>query len=418
MSQEEKQIWECIIHFLHKHESLCLQGIGCFRAEEESCLVDPVAKLVYPAKRIIQFESCDEPTTPAFGPFLKRLLGKEDINLEKNLNGFAELFHLALKDRSRLEIEGLGSFRNNVVGITEFEPMPGNPFFDASFGLKPIHFAANLVRTKRITVEQVNEEDPELTEMRESALKELKVMLDHARIAEASKERKSTKLFPLVATTLVLILLANLGIFLFNGPVDQLKDQLVKMNLLGKTGELIDSQHIVVPELTAPEPILDMPVENTVSELVSDSIVLHIGSVYRRGFIDFDSLIYGSNPPSVDPTQVTNSLPVENIDEIKVEEKVIVNDVVLPRIESVDAIEKGVESGFYVIAGAFRIEANARRLTAQLQKDGDVSARMFKPKNHRYFLVAYGKGHTMNQAMNLLEKKQQNCPDVWVYSAY
>jgi cell division protein FtsN len=85
---------------------------------------------------------------------------------------------------------------------------------------------------------------------------------------------------------------------------------------------------------------------------------------------------------------------------------------------NVDAQENGIDKGFYVIAGAFKSEDNANKMKAKMVKKGDTSAIVFKPSSYPYYLVSYQKSKTLNQALNLLEKKDDANPAIWVYCAY
>lgn len=420
VGQAEKQLWSVIAHYLHKHNELCLAGMGRFACTVNECRVDPVAKLMFPAGKTVFFQSGDFATTPDFSLFLKTVLGKTDLDVDDKLLQFASLFRAGLKEKGKFEVEGFGSFRTNVMGEPEFEQHSSVSFRDESYGLKPVHFAANLVKTKRITIDK-EEEDPELTEMRESALKELKVMLDQARVAEASKEKKSSLLFPVVATVLILILLANIGFFLYKGPVDDLKTQVSKMNLLGKTEELIDSQHAVSTEVPAATPAEEVK-EPVVAK--ADSIAMHLGNVYQTSFYCFDSSAYQQPVVVSAPVETPAPAEIPVVEPLSVQpeaapiEKATVAESDLPNMVNVDAAENAIDKGFYVIAGAFREVSNAKRMVDKLQSKGDSGALMFKPNSHPYYLVAYSRGNTLNQALTLLENKEKQHPSVWVYCAY
>ncbi|MCF8425423.1 MAG: SPOR domain-containing protein [Bacteroidia bacterium] len=468
-------IWQFIKHYLHKHNELCIVGFGRFAAQVHEFNIDPVAKKVIPSFRKIYFQPGEFDTSIEFVEFLASSLEMPSIEIVDKLGLFVNGFQNHVSTAQKVEIEGFGLFKFNVMGELEFESALSSNFDDISFGLKPIHFAANLLKTKRIVVDKVDtEEEEELTQMRESALKELKVLLDSARIADSEKQKKSSKVFPIIATVLTLILVINLGFFLFKGPVDQLKQQISKMSTLGQTEAIIDSQFakptpeiiaepiakeidVVKPEPSkeeiiiesTPAPALETPKKDlTISPDIKKEIILSEPKIEtpiqkeieptdifkRSGGFDFDSTFYTqisvesipTPTPIIDveiqstpfvketPLVQTETEKYEPITEVAVE----VETYDMPNMVNVDAKSNGIEKGFYVIAGAFKVPANANKFKEKLVKNGDSQAVVFKPKSHPYFLVAYKKGETLNQALNLLEKKEDKNPSIWVYCAY
>ena len=468
-------IWQFIKHFLHKHNELCIAGLGRFAAQVHEFTIDPVAKKVIPSSRKIYFQPGEFQSSIEFIEFLATSLELESVEIVDKLNQFVTGFQKHINTIQKVEIESFGLFKFNVMGELEFESALSSNFDELSFGLKPIHFAANLLKTKRIIVDKVDsEEEEELTQMRESALKELKVLLDSARISDSEKQKKSSKVFPIIATVLTLILVINLGFFLFKGPVNQLKQQISKMSTLGQTEAIIDSQfakptpeiiaepiakelELIKPEPSkeetiiesAPSPVLEATKkEITIAPEVKKEIILPepiietpilkelepIDIFKRSGGFDFDSTFYTPIPiesisiPTSNTVAEIPSKPIvkeaplvqtetekyEPITEVAVE----VETYDMPNMVNVDAKSNGIEKGFYVIAGAFKVPANANKFREKLVKNGDSQAVVFKPKSHPYFLVAYKKGETLNQALNLLEKKEDKNPSIWVYCAY
>jgi nucleoid DNA-binding protein len=470
----EQHIWDLIRHYLHKHTELCLLDFGRFAAQSNDFSVDPIAKKISPAQKRIYFQAGTFTHTPEFLLFSETILPGTSDEIVHNLNQFILRFKAELQQKKRIEIEDLGVFKFNVMGEIDFESVQSDPFLDNTFGLKPIHFAANLLKTKRIVVETPEEEDAALIEMRESALKELKVLLDNARVAESNQVQKSNKVFPIVATVLTLILLLNLALFLYKGPVDELKQQISQMNIFGNAANLLDSQQL---EITAPntveipnqvepksvtpavtpkeeaktEPaIVEAPekpevletteapkpsvVESKLETVKEVSGAAAIGKYLIKGSFEFDSTIYSILPdapaavlvqPEIKTTETTDlansNKSLEAAMETKsesVEDKAEVSNYDLPYMLNVDAQINDIEKGFYVIAGAFKIEANANKYKDQLIKKGNASAIVIKPSKYPYYLVSYQKDKNLNKALSLLEQKEKNHPSIWVYCAY
>ncbi len=439
LNKAEAHIWELIGHYLHKHNELCIAGFGRFAKQTQGYIVDPVAKKIIPSAHKVYFQVGEFETSPEFIQFLNQCIGSDAQSHVDKLASFVNAVKTDLQANFKLIIPHFGSFSLQVTGELSFECATGISFNENTFGLIPVHFAANLLKTKRIVVEKPEEEgeEKELTQMRESALKELKVLLDNARIAESQKPKKTSKVFPIIASALTLILLVNLGIFLFNGPVDQLKQQVSQMNILGKTGEMLDTQMAQVKPAIAP---VKVEPNIVVAEIPSaDSILQHVSMAYTKGVFDFDSTQYTYQIvlPTADTTIfVSPVMPIANayktpdieipgLDEeiavakpIKKIEKPKALNSGAPNMVNVDALKNGIEKGFYVIAGAFKIEANAQKLKNSLNKKGEIGVVVFKPSAHPYYLVAFQKSANLNQALNILEKNQAIDPTIWVYCAY
>ncbi len=439
LNKAEAHIWELIGHYLHKHNELCIAGFGRFAKQTQGYIVDPVAKKIVPSTHKVYFQVGEFETSPAFIQFLTQCLGTDSSANVNKLQGFVEAVKTELQSNMKLAIPHLGTFILQITGDLSFESAKTETFNENTFGLIPVHFAANLLKTKRIVVEKPEEEgeEKELTQMRESALKELKVLLDNARIAESQKPKKTSKVFPIIASALTLILLVNLGIFLFNGPVDQLKQQISQMNILGKTGEILDTQMAQVKPAMAAVKANPSPV---VEELIStDSISQHFPMAYSKGSFDFDSTQYTYQivlPMEDTIIPVSPIMPIANsyktpepeipgLEEetavakpIKKIEKAKVAKLDAPNMVNVDALKNGIEKGFYVIAGAFKSQANANRFKDKMAQKGEVAALVFKPSTHPFYLVAFQKSANLNQALTILEKNQIIDPSIWVYCAY
>ncbi len=428
MTESELKIAYFIKHYLFSHNELCVAGIGRFVCEVSDFTVDPISKIVSPKKKSINFSQGDFETTPDFIVFLKDY--SDIIYLEDKLNLFGLSLRAAILPGKRFEIEGFGYFKFNILGELDFEPTKNLSFEKSSFGLDAVHFAANLHKVKRMDVSLEEEEDAALSQMRESALKELKVMLDQAKISESVNERKSSKLFPVITTVLILILLVNLGLYLYSGPVDHLKTQVATMGVFGKTGEVIES---TVSESLKVDSIL--PEEKPISK---ESIVLedltqlpmHVALTFHKDSFYFDSIDYCVY--DLVQTEITKVEPQSIIvQENHTNEVIKQKEVVSQKIESqplliedeeieivnVDASINNISTGFYVIAGAFKEEDNAKNLTLKLRKNSYKDAVSVKPEQYPFHLVAYVKKVSLDKAKTAAEQLKLSGKNVWIYAA-
>lgn len=423
MTSSELKIVHFIKHFVYAHNELCLAGIGRFVCEEVEYIVDPVAKLISPCMKKVNFSQGDFITSPAFIDFLSAHSEINDVS--EKLESFPMALKASILPGKRLEIDGFGYFKFNVLGELDFEPLREVSIEKASFGLKPIHFAANLVKVKRLEVSTEEEEDEALVQMRESALKELKVMLDQAKITESSTVKKSNNLFPLIATALTLILLVNLGLFLYSGPIDNIKSQVAKMDIFGQTGEVIEKS--VRETLNTAKPAkseaLLVPAITTINYL---DLTNHIGLSLQRDSFYFDSTSY-TEPILVQADSVTkNSEVILNNNEAvsPLESEVLptatsisIEDTEMEVIKA-NAEHNLIPKGFYVIAGAFKGEDNAANLVQSLRSNGYKESVTVKPETYPFHLAAFARKSKMGQAQKLADKLKADGKTVWIYAAY
>ena len=444
---KEQHIWRIITHYLHKNKELCLYGLGRFAAQSNAFFVDPMAKKIIPAHKKIHFQPGNFEHSPEFLTFCAHLFTCDEVEIVHNLENFINRFTKLLQVNKRIEIENLGVFKYTIIEEIEFESTHQDLFFDNTFGLKPVHFAANLLKTKRIVVETPEEEDLALVEMRESALKELKVLLDNARISESSQPQKNSKAFPIIASVLTLILLANLALFLYKGPVDGLKQQISEMNIAGNATALIDSQQTATTTNLVQQPKTEtadlthaVKKDSIIPEFaVNDNTRATIGSFMNRGNFEFDSMLYTpvieQSSEIIPPTEVSqaqeieeelarlpkepepNKLVINGSKSKQITEPTIAEKSDLPYMVNVEANLNNIEEGYYVVAGAFKVAENAKKYRDQLLNAGNTSALVFKPSKYPYYLVSFKKNNNLTNALEQLKSKESDYPSIWIYAA-
>lgn len=422
MNISDLHIAKSISHYLHNHNELCIEGLGRFSGEEVSFLVDPVAKFIYPANRKLNFAVDNSSTTEDFLLFLEKVCLIH--NPKEKLISFTQSLKQDLQANRKLELEGLGFFKLNVMGEVDFEPYRQESYEASTFGLKPVHFAANLLKVKRIEI-QKEEEDPEVTQMRESALKELKVLLDQVKVTEHAKAKKKSNLFPVVATVLTAVLLINLGFFLFNGPIEDLSKQVAKTNVMGKTGDVLEKAMAEV--IDSAQGDTQNHISNNISgklEEVDYTVVSEkIGLCYKRDTFNFDSLSYTQvlTIEAVQDSVVAAPVSSDNAtvnavnDEVVESVEPVIGD---PEIYHADAAENGIEKGFYIVKGAFKNSKNAANEVVVLRKSGYKSAIWIKPEKYPYHLTAIERSETLNRALDKSEKLMAKGQKVWIFAAF
>ena len=411
---------------MHKHNELAIAGIGKFTSDDQGFMVNPVSKIISPRQKNIRFQAHSDETSAPFVSFFEELHGLDTSSVVDKLSQLAIDFEIFFKSNSKLMIEPFGFFKLDQENQIQWESSKSECFEESSFGLFPVHFAANLTKVKRIIVEkhQHQEEEEDLTYLRESALKELKVLLDNAQISESVKPKKANRVFPIVASVLTLALLINLALFLFKSPDKQSgkqpENQVSQMDMLGNAGEMIDSQSLngIVAEKKVPVDIKAL--EKEISQMISlDSVDKHIGLFISKGDQMFDSSLYTAPPAEAilaEPIIISPAPLIEPIPSaIKSVEPELENTATLI---NTNAAENQVESGFYLIAGAFKGLKNAEKLRQELITKGYKQASVVKPTKYKYKLVFYEKYNTLEEATRAQEKVQDENWEVWVYHAY
>ncbi len=438
MTESDLKIAHFIKHFLYTHEVLCIAGLGRFVCESSKFSLDPVSKSISPNYKVIHFSEVEVETSFEFLDYLRQ---HSNISyIEDRLRQFGSALRAEILPGKRLEIEGFGYFKLNVLGELVFEPIRGVSFQKESFGLPSVQFSANLVKVKRLELPpEEEEEDTELSQMRESALKELKVMLDQAKISESQVEKKDSKIFPIIATVLTLILLINLGFFLYTTPTEDNTASLSKMDVLGKTGEVIEQTVDNVNQAEAqanPSPSVQEPLD-AVSLL---DLSLHVSQVMARDSFYFDSTAYTEAvlvQPEIIPTNEPTT-PINDFEELEpakapklleyskaeakpletIEEGEEFDAITEVETVKVNAIKNKIPKGFYVIVGAFRVEDNAANLVLDMRYKGNKNAITVKPANYPFYLASYGRKKSMDQAMKIAAKLKAEESVVWIYAAY
>jgi hypothetical protein len=429
VTESELKIAYFIKHYLFAHNELCVAGIGRFVCNISEFSIEPISKVISPKHKTINFSQGNFETTPEFITFLK---DNSNISyLDDKLAIFGLSLRAAILPGKRLEIDGFGYFKFNVLGELDFEPIKTLSFEKSTFGLGSIHFAANLHKVKRMDVSSEEDEDEALTIMRESALKELKVMLDQAKISESVKENNNSKLFPVITTVLTLILLVNLGLYLYSGPVDYLKSQVSTMGIFGKTGEVIESkfnESLKFDSILPKESVIN---KESDSHIDLSQLSMHVALTLHKDSFYFDSLDYivfdlvQTESIKVEPQTILVKENINNGVVIKQKEDVIQKIESQPlliedeeiEIVNVDAAFNNISIGFYVIAGAFKGEDNANNLTHKLRKTSYKDAISFKPEQYPLHLVAYGVKSSLEKAKATAERIKSSGRNVWIYAA-
>jgi cell division septation protein DedD len=438
VTESDLKIAHFIKHFLYTHEVLCIAGLGRFVCETSKFSLDPVSKSISPNYKVIHFTEVEVETSFEFLDYLRQ--HSNIAYLEEKLRQFGSALRAEILPGKRLEIEGFGYFKFNVLGELVFEPIRGVSFQKESFGLPSVQFSANLLKVKRLELPPEEEqEDTELSQMRESALKELKVMLDQAKISESQVEKKDNKVFPIIATVLTLILLVNLGFFLYTTPSEDHTASVSKMDVLGKTGEVIEQtvDNVKSLETVSPNASTSQEPLDAISML---DLPLHVSQVMARDSFYFDSTAYTEavlvQPeilPAVEPTPVEQNLEVTvptrankileySKNEISPVEPIVEGEEfdAITEVETVkvNALKNKIPKGFYVIVGAFRVEDNAANLVLDMRYKGNKNAITVKPANYPFYLASYGRKKSMDQAMKIAAKLKAEESVVWIYAAY
>lgn len=418
MTSQNTHTFDLLAHFLRQNHSCQLQCFGEFQVIEVSSHVDPDAQLFHPMGLEPVFVQSNKPTSEDFISYCSSVWAcSYQVSENKIKEQLIESGNY-LSNEGSFTIKGLGSFTKGSNAQIHFRKDAENWTSGISFGLTNIRFTpgANKVRTILVDRSAKPGDMEEISIAREQALRELRLMLEQANIAESGKSQKKIGAFPIIATILTLILLINVILFLKKNPTSTIQTEIAKMDMASETGNLIKDSVNPIFETD------QLEVENS-----SSSKNYNPGTLIKRGEMEFDSndyfpiidlnVIPNINELNTELKSETNSesLEDENI-EMPIEKAVINATPSAPVINKIKE-NKGSNASFSLVAGAFKSIGNAEKLERELKSQGYKNASVLKPKNHIYFLVFYESFSKREEAMKLQTQLENKGEEPWIFEA-
>ena len=105
----------------------------------------------------------------------------------------------------------------------------------------------------------------------------------------------------------------------------------------------------------------------------------------------------------------------KKVQEAKIEKATFAIDAVLPEVKL--TIKKEAESlNYFIIAGAFREEANAKKQVRSLKKQGYQNAEIIGQNKWKLHQVSFAGFHSRQEADEMLLKiRNSGSKDAWIY---
>lgn len=463
----ENIIWAEVAKILHQLGKFNLEGLGILTAARVSAHLDYASGKFVPEHMGVTFLESDvmfdESQISELAKILKSNRSEISSLLSQNIARLKE----QLTQQNQVEIPLFGTFKGKE-GFIVFKPSESLLFITDSFGLTPIHLKAGRVEpkltlppvekkvsltepvsvtvspeiketkaeapVKRITIEQVEKESTERHEsadaLRQSALTQLKELLEQAQISAPKETKKHINSFAMVATVLTIILLVNVVIFLNKNPLKPISDEISKVNMGGTVSESL--------EVAVSEPKASEANYSNSSQIVEEASNENNYAAVLKSFegLNFAKAPYAislqselsaiENTASIDDlaqTEVkeehTNS-EIENVESIAASKEIGSNKTTV--IEDVPLLiaraeVNQVNPGYYVIAGVFGVEANGAKLVKELHKQGIKSAKLFKPLRYKYHLVMFNYFTDKTKAYEAQAQYANINSEAWIYEA-
>lgn len=419
------KFWHFAIYQLNKFGEVCIPGIGKLFAEKTPARLDPIANVYLPpAKQIVFTES----NKLDYIEFLNRFSKYTKINAveaKSIYNACLDNYKLNINQDAECTIENFGTFKGKP-GFIVFKPDTNLLLLKSSFGLKAIKCKTNSNQTKKIAIDKKSNEDlGDLNQVRLNALAELKQLLDSAHVTEATENKKSNKLFPIIATVLTLVLLINLFLLLNKNTLKPIQEAISQFDMSGNIGKAIQDSNLHKKSNIS----VSIPTTINTQNTNTDSVIAHIGSAInnKKPFTIF--VEPNASDTVIEATQIIDPIIENKAENLSVEKLPAItnnkeigsnNKIALPAdVPNITAHkkEKNIAEGFYVVAGVFDFKTNAEELKSILQKRGFTNAKVLKPKNYKYNLVIYNKYNTKDEALFLQAEITANHAEAWIYEA-
>jgi len=426
-STQHISFWQFLAKLFYQKDNIFVEGLGCFVAKYNYSHIDPVSSLIFPSQKIFVLDK----STSAEDSFLALAISRDLIisidRAKEVIKNQVRDFLETLNTQQRINIPGIGTFSQSNLGI-DFIADESYNYFSGSFGLKSLKLAkpGDQLKVKRIVIEK----DPESIahnldahELQKESLKELRKLLEKKHVHEAKEIHKNkSKLFPIIATALTLVLILNVLVYMQKKPLVHLQETISNFELSAKYTAWIDSAKALVnfnssdnttKEPTSVEAEVEKPKqENKQSnEIVTPEIIDSPTEVAQTAIIENkEPVIEKENKVIVDEAKVSIEKPI-----VKESVKEIVKESVKAEKMAIESSSiKEVKSGYYIIAGAFKVEANAKKLCKKLKAEGFSTSQIIPHQPLDMVTFAYTNSSQEAEALLAKIKSEQNA-SAWIF---
>jgi cell division septation protein DedD len=278
-------------------------------------------------------------------------------------------------------------------------------------------------------------EHENIEETRENALRELKQMLEDAGVDnsfETENGKPKSKVFPILATVLTLILLINVVLFLQKNPQAAKQTEIAKMDMAAALSDDIDSSigNTKTSELN--------PVNENLQTINTPQIAINLlfnpGFAISKNEFEFDSTAYFSQfdllqlakPEEIKITpEISNTEPIFEPKKVAIvnpskPEKVATNSLELNTHSEKSPTKEQAEplplvNTYHLIVGAFGNYENAQKLLNELNEKGFKEAQLIPAKKKGMTLVSLQTVSSETEASDLKASLESQGIESWVF---
>lgn len=418
--QSEVNIWALVKNLLHKYNCVIVPGLGGFIAHQESAVIDPVSMLINPPSKHITFNAQLLLNDGLLVTQVANYLQIDYVDAIKLIEFEINNFNQILKGRSQYKIDGLGNFTLNASGNLIFNPEKNANFLLNSFGLAPVklNHASTFKTSKIIQNEDIlnknNVTDKKTNILNLGAENQNSKLKPEAVKSKKSRRSRNGLTFTAIGTFLILILGLNAYIFLQEGNLTPIRNKFDELNLGIKIKSIFDANSL--NEISSNNSVIN---KKSSSELLA---------IYNPENIEkitiFNTELFQVNPKINEFHLFDSIFCSENLSKEIIQDSNAVNaiDSNITVFENFNpaAINTIQTNTYYIIAGAFKNQNKAIKLSEELMKDGFVNSEVIlnpkaKSKHLKYF-VTYTKLNDLDKTTLELNSINENeNSDAWIF---
>lgn len=290
---------------------------------------------------------------------------------------------------------------------------------------------------KRLIVNKKLYQDDEALLMQQESLAELRRLLAEVKRDEAMHQHRNTsKLFPVLATVLTLVLLVNVVIYFWNNSLPGF-EKVNQMNMGSKLGVIADEARTLIREVNAPRttpPATTGDHQGTETNVVKPEPTATVPSAAASPVPSPVKREPANEPVPAPETAVpvpvkketpkpaaitiTEKNSIKNPLEQAAQEEAKGNKKSLHKKQREETVaDASGETSYYIVAGAFRIEKNAEKCLGELRAKGFKNAEIISPARYKFRIVSYKRFTRPEEADEILANiRHSENADAWIYA--
>lgn len=355
---------------LHLHDCVIVPGLGGFVCSHKKCELSADTGFLHPARKTVAF---NQNLSNNDGLMANYIAQKENLGFTQALNkvtAWSDALKARIEQGETVNIDGIGTMYHNEEKRLVFIPDATANFLPETYGLEAIRLGKSIpvkqTRTTAPAPEPLPQPEQIQAKAKEKPVKEKAAKQKPVKEKPAKRHRPVARFFRRVATV-VLTLIVLFALFILQ---DFVFHSSFHKGSLFSIEDFYDSAEEKDPGTKQPAN--------------SSSI---------------------SHQPQVAQPEALNAEPqsLEN------------NTVAQSTVETSPNTSSNSDSVFYIIAGAYRHDANAEKMSRLLQQQG-YTGNIIKQPGSALIRVGYGEYASRNEAeaQAVTIRNSEDNPDAWV----